>query len=75
MMIRANFLKSAEMPKIEGAIKFKTYGPSTMPTINIPKSGGNLILEQIEPSSKAHRQITANEVKKSISTPLRRKKS
>jgi hypothetical protein len=38
--------------------------------INIPKSGGNFILAQTEPSHKAHRQITAKEVKKSITVLL-----
>lgn len=63
MMTSASFLKSAEIPKTDGDIRFNTYGPRTIPIISIPKSGGNLIFDKIEPSSKAHKQITANGVK------------
>ena len=71
MIISASSRKSADMPSMDGEIRSSTYGPSTMPIISIPSRGGSLIFEQIEPNSRALKQITASEVKKTIKTPLR----
>ena len=69
MMIRASLRRSAEMFRMEGAIKSRRYGPIMIPTISIPRRGGSLILEQIDPSSRALRQMIAREVRKSMESP------
>ena len=46
--IRENFLSSDEMFRIFGSNKSSTYGPSTIPVSNIPRSPGNFNFLQIQ---------------------------
>ena len=46
--IRENFLSSDEMFRIFGYNKSSTYGPSTIPVSNIPRSPGNFNFLQIQ---------------------------
>ena len=57
--MRANCRRSAEIDKIDGSSKERTYGPSTIPVSSMPRSGGNLSLENKVPNSKPHRKIRA----------------
>ena len=50
IIIRAIFLKSADMAKILGSNRFKTQGPSIMPVINIPSKLGSFSFWQIYPN-------------------------
>ena len=49
IIIRAIFLSSAEMPSILASIRFRTYGPSSMPVISMPSRLGSLIFRHSQP--------------------------
>ena len=62
IMINAICLRSADIDKIDGSNKSNTYGPSTIPVINIPIMRGNLILWQIAAIDNPTKKIKASDV-------------
>ena len=58
IMINAIFRSSDEIFKMEASIRFKAYGPNTIPVTNIPKSPGRCTFLQshpiIMPSNSIH---------------------
>lgn len=54
--------------------RFQTCGPNTIPTSNMPISGGSLILRNRLPSSSADNRMIANEVKNDIKYSFQGKK-
>ena len=66
MIIKASCLKSLEILRISGEMRLRTCGLKTIPTSNIPKSGGSLIFLNMLPRSSADNKIIAREVKNDI---------
>lgn len=57
--MRAIFLISDDMARIDPSIRSSTYGPSKIPAANIPSKLGNLHFLQIQPSVMPTSRISA----------------
>ena len=62
IMIKAILRRSAEIPKIDGSNRFKTYGPNTIPVTSIPMILGSFNFWQMAPIASPTRKINANDV-------------
>jgi hypothetical protein len=62
MIMRANFLKSAEIDKTDGSRKSKTYGPRRTPVSSIPTMRGSFNPSKRDAAVKPTRKISIREV-------------
>lgn len=73
--MRAIFLNSEDILRIDESIRLRTYGPRTIPVANIPKSPGSLIFLHIQEAD-----IPTNKIKAMLNNifflrfPIRTKK-
>ena len=62
IMIRAIFRRSADIERIDGLRKSRTYGPRTIPVRSIPMILGSFSFWQIAPMTSPTRKISDKDV-------------
>ena len=62
IMIRAIFRRSADIERIDGSRKSRTYGPRTIPVTSIPMILGSFNFWQIAPMTSPTRKISDKDV-------------
>ena len=62
IMMRAIFLRSADIERIDGARKSSTYGPRTIPVISMPMIRGSFNFWQIAPMTSPTRNMSDKDV-------------
>ena len=62
IMIRAIFRRSADIERIDGSRKSRTYGPRTIPVRSIPMILGSFSFWQIAPMTSPTRKISDKDV-------------